>query len=134
MDCVWSLCTLSNDSIVTCSPRITNNVAYLMAVSQMPPNQQTPPRSQGGGETQMSKWAIVPSKFNCTFMAACYLPTGPPPPSSTPPPPSLLPAVVTSSPPHLLPQAHPGNEERTSFFGCGDNTYIKSGRGLSTQS
>ena len=105
-----SLCILSSDSV---SPRTNDNVSYLNTVP--PANQQTPPRPQGGGETQMRKCAIVPSKFSCTFMAACYLPTGAPPSSSTisshpsPPPPSLEPAVVTSSLPHLLPQAHSGN-------------------------
>ena len=55
---------------------LANNVALLTAVPQMSvltTTQQTPYNPQGGGETQMSKWAIVPSRISCTFMVAFCL-------------------------------------------------------------
>lgn len=61
----------------TLSCVLANNVALLTAVPQMSvltTTQQTPCNPQGGGETQMSKWAIVPSRISCTYMVAfCHL-------------------------------------------------------------
>ena len=55
---------------------LAKNVALLTAVPQMSVltmTQQTPYNPQGGGKTEMSKWAIVPSRISCTFMVAFCL-------------------------------------------------------------